>query len=134
MPSSAPWAAHLPVQTGSRMDAQTLKEFERLLLEMREQIEALAETRKKASSTVELDQARTGRLSRVGAMQDQEMAKAGHQRAEQELRQIDAALKRIEEGSYGECQECGNDIAEGRLKANPAVTLCIKCAAAKERG
>lgn len=114
------------------MDQNTLKEFERQLLELREQIEALAETRRQAGGTVELDQARTGRLSRIGALQDQEMAKAGQQRAELELKRIDAALKRIEDGSYGECLECGNAIAEARLKANPAVTLCIKCAEAKE--
>lgn len=114
------------------MDSQTLKEFEHLLLEMRGQIEAFADTRKEASSTVELDQTRTGRLARMAALQGQAMAMAGQQRAEQELRQIDAALKRIEDGSYGKCFECGEDIAEARLKANPAVTMCIKCAEAKE--
>ena len=45
-----------------------------------------------------------------------------------ELRQIDAALARIEAGTYGTCVRCGNDIAEARLLALPATPLCIRCA------
>ncbi len=114
------------------MDAQTLEQYRQLLLDYRQQLEELAETRKDASSTVELDQTRTGRLSRMDALQGQAMAQAGQQRAEAELKAISAALERIDDGSFGECFECGNDIAEGRLRANPTVTLCIKCAEAKE--
>ena len=38
------------------------------------------------------------------------------------------ALERIEDGSYGECIRCGNDIAAGRLDARPEAALCIECA------
>ena len=38
------------------------------------------------------------------------------------------ALERIDDGSYGECVRCGNDIAEGRLEARPEAALCIECA------
>lgn len=114
------------------MCSDRLKEFERQLLELRTEIEALAEMRKEAGSTVELDQTRTGRLSRMDALQGQAMAKAGQARAELELKRITAALARIRDGSYGECLECGEVIAEKRLEANPTVTLCIRCAAAKE--
>ncbi len=38
------------------------------------------------------------------------------------------ALERIEDGSYGECVRCGNDIAAGRLDARPEAALCIECA------
>ena len=86
------------------------------------------------SSTVELDQARTGRISRMDALQQQEMARAGQVRAETELSRIHAALARIEDGSFGECTVCGEEIQEGRLQANPAVTLCIGCAEKKESG
>lgn len=102
------------------------------MLDYRQQLEELAETRKDASSTVELDQARTGRLSRMDALQGQAMARAGQQRAEAELSAISAALERIDDGSFGECLDCGHDIAAGRLQANPTVTLCIRCAEAKE--
>lgn len=41
---------------------------------------------------------------------------------------IDAALARIENGSYGICAKCGTKIPEGRLKALPYATTCISCA------
>jgi DnaK suppressor protein len=43
------------------------------------------------------------------------------------IKKIDEALKRIEEGSYGICEECGCDIEEKRLNARPVATLCIAC-------
>ncbi|MEM7498574.1 MAG: TraR/DksA C4-type zinc finger protein [Pseudomonadota bacterium] len=45
-----------------------------------------------------------------------------------ELRQIEAALKRIEDGSYGACAACGEDISEERLTAVPHATRCRNCA------
>lgn len=44
-----------------------------------------------------------------------------------ELREIDAARARLEEGSYGECMECGQDIGFARLKATPSAVRCIVC-------
>lgn len=116
------------------MDNYDLQQYKQMLLDYRRQLEELAETREQASSTVELDQTRTGRVSRIDALQGQEMAKAGQARAELELKKITAALQRIEDGSFGECFECGEEIAEGRLSANPTVTLCIQCAEKKESG
>lgn len=40
---------------------------------------------------------------------------------------IKEALQRIEEGSFGICEECGEEISEERLKARPVTTLCIEC-------
>lgn len=114
------------------MNKQQLKQFEEVLREYRQQLEYLSDTRKEASSTVELDQTRTGRVSRIDALQGQAMAKAGQARAELELKKIQAALVRIDDGSFGSCLECGEEIAEARLKASPVATLCIKCAGAKE--
>lgn len=45
-----------------------------------------------------------------------------------EVREIRAALARIEAGSYGTCARCGAEIAPARLKAQPTATLCIECA------
>lgn len=44
-----------------------------------------------------------------------------------ELRQLDAARSRIEEGSYGVCVQCGRDIQFERLRANPSALRCIDC-------
>ncbi len=44
------------------------------------------------------------------------------------LAEIDRALARIADGSYGRCAHCGRPIAPGRLEARPTATLCIRCA------
>ncbi len=43
------------------------------------------------------------------------------------LTQIDAALERIEQGTYGTCTNCGREIAPERLEATPWASLCIDC-------
>ena len=43
------------------------------------------------------------------------------------LKLIEEALKRLENGEYGRCQECGEPISEGRLKIRPYAVFCIKC-------
>lgn len=48
--------------------------------------------------------------------------------ATERLGQIDAALARLDLGSYGRCERCSEVIGEGRLEARPAATLCITCA------
>jgi DnaK suppressor protein len=49
------------------------------------------------------------------------------------LVKIQEALNRIDEGSFGICQECGEDISESRLKARPVATLCVECKRKQER-
>jgi DnaK suppressor protein len=50
------------------------------------------------------------------------------------LEQIDAALGRIEKGSYGKCESCGRAIAKARLDAIPYAALCVRCASQQEAG
>lgn len=50
-------------------------------------------------------------------------------RARDHLAQIDAAMIRLAEGSYGICEGCGHPISAARLAARPVTTLCITCAA-----
>jgi DnaK suppressor protein len=49
------------------------------------------------------------------------------------LNKIGEALERIEEGSFGVCELCGEEISEARLKARPVTTLCIDCKMEEER-
>jgi DnaK suppressor protein len=49
------------------------------------------------------------------------------------VEKIDEALSRIADGTFGECEECGEMISIGRLKARPVTTLCIGCKAEQER-
>ena len=81
---------------------------------------------------VELDQTRVGRLSRMDAMQAQAMSVETGRRRRQQIRDIQAALERIDDGDFGDCLECGEGIAPARLTINPGARLCIDCAEALE--
>lgn len=48
------------------------------------------------------------------------------------LKQIDEALRRIESGDFGKCEQCEEEISEARIKAFPFTTLCIDCKAELE--
>jgi DnaK suppressor protein len=50
------------------------------------------------------------------------------------IAKIEEALRRLEEGNYGVCEECGDTIGTERLKARPVTTLCIECKSAQEIG
>jgi len=54
--------------------------------------------------------------------------------AEQVISEIDAALQRIEAGTYGTCVDCGHAIPHERLEANPRASLCIDCKRKSEGG
>jgi len=49
------------------------------------------------------------------------------------IRKIEQALDRIDDGTYGICEECEEDISEQRLKARPFSILCVECKTLKER-
>jgi RNA polymerase-binding protein DksA len=49
------------------------------------------------------------------------------------LDEIDGALKRIEDGSFGQCQKCGARIRKARLEAIPYAALCVQCASIEEK-
>jgi RNA polymerase-binding protein DksA len=50
-----------------------------------------------------------------------------------ELRALEAALKRLNEGTYGVCEECGDDIPLERLRVNPGATRCVRCQSVYEK-
>jgi len=64
---------------------------------------------------------------------DRELDYTLEESAEHLLAEIDAALQRIEEGTYGICTNCGRRIADERLEARPWATLCIDCQRERER-
>jgi DnaK suppressor protein len=78
--------------------------------------------------TVQLDQQSVGRLSRMDALQRQAMAEATQRRRQTRRRRIDAALQRIEDGEFGFCQDCGEEIPLARLNLDPTVLVCVSCA------
>ncbi len=62
---------------------------------------------------------------------DQRLAKVRH--IQQQISDIEHALQKIENGTYGICDNCGKPIAEGRLKAIPQASLCLGCKASHTR-
>ena len=104
------------------------------LMEERDALLDVADSAREATSTVELDQTRVGRVSRMDALQAQAMAKESDRRRLLALQRIEGALKRIEDGEYGMCASCGEDISPQRLEVDPGAILCIECASKAEKG
>ena len=105
-----------------------LKEYQRILQLERDKIRRLTAISADGRKPVELDQTTQGRLSRMDALQVQEMAMEQERRRSTEGRRIEAALLRIESGEFGYCTFCGDDIEPNRLANDPAVPLCLTCA------
>jgi len=110
------------------VNKQEMEQFKKQLLEAKAAQLELGEALKESTKTVELDQTMVGRLSRIDAMQGQQMALETARRGKQQLIGIGAALRRIDDGEYGVCLECDEEINVRRLRADPANPKCINCA------
>ena len=97
----------------------------------------------RASLEEEREQLR-GQLQELGGVTyDENFADSGQVAAEQgenralvnqleeTLADVERALQKLDEGTYGVCESCGKPIAEARLEAMPASKLCIDCAAGR---
>ncbi len=76
----------------------------------------------------DLEQDTVGRLSRVEALQSQGLTKTLAEREKAQLEQIVAALRRLEDGTYGSCNCCGGPIPVERLMVFPETLACSTCA------
>ena len=94
---------------------------------VREQLSAVREERAAADHVRAFDD---GEVSDVDVQQDLELALV--QMKLETLRQVDAALDRLDAGRYGRCAECGEEIAAARLKALPFAVRCLDCEEARE--
>lgn len=110
------------------MKQQQLEMLKNKLLLQRTDLQALEVTLNESSQTVTLDQSKVGRLSRMDALQGQQMALEATRRRKQLLNNIASALNRIESGEFGACVECGEDIDIRRLSFDPSNQHCIECA------
>lgn len=115
----------------SGIDIEAIK---RRLIEQRDTLLDVAESSKEAAETVELDQTRVGRVSRMDAIQAQAMAKESNRRRQVALQRIEGALQRIDDGNYGYCAVCDEPIMANRLEVEPGALLCIDCASKAEQG
>ena len=114
------------------MNKQQLKKFKQLLTEKRDEIV------KKAKQTLEEDMALDANdlpdemdLASSEYLQSFTFRLRGREKVF--LDKIDKALRKIEDGSFGVCEECGEEISVKRLAARPETTLCIRCKEDQER-
>ena len=111
----------------ANMDAERLAYFRKRLASLAEEIKADLDSNKEAAEVVKLDTS-IGRLSRMDAMQNQQMALELRRRQENQLLRIKSALKRMDQGRYGLCGKCKKNIDEDRLEISPDAVMCVKCA------
>ena len=97
------------------------------LLRLKTETESQSKISKAARKVVKLDQQSVGRLSRMDALQGQAMAQAQERNRLALLARIDQAFKLIEQGEYGYCLSCGEEIAQKRLEIDPTATHCVAC-------
>lgn len=123
------------------MSALDVEHFRTLLVEKREAVTAALDNLQRENSRSLEEE--TGEL--VSGSADQHLADTATETVEREIGStleehderllvaIDDALRRIEDGIYGKCVNCGAPIPEERLEAMPWATLCIDCKRREER-
>ena len=103
----------------------TEQEIRKTLRAKKQEVTDLLNANAEDAAPVELDQTQQGRLSRMDAMQQQAMAAETQRRRQRDVHLLDAALKRLDEGEYGYCVNCGEAIGTERLALDPATPFCI---------
>ena len=109
------------------MNTQLQQKFRKMLLELKAMHEQRSNNNQDALKTVELDQNKVGRLSRMDALQGQQMAQAAERMRLEKIQRIDGALLRIEKDDFGYCYVCDAAIQEARLRFDPTITRCVAC-------
>ncbi|MEM5473778.1 TraR/DksA C4-type zinc finger protein [Hoeflea sp. AS60] len=100
----------------------------RRLAEKKRDLESMSALSQAARAPVALDQQSVGRLSRMDAMQQQAMASAQERARKRDLVRIEMAERRLAEGEYGWCADCGDAILDERLEIDPMAEKCVRCA------
>ena len=104
------------------------KHFRLLLVKLRDDLMEAEQSSSDETGTVELDQTRIGRLTRMDAIQSQQMALEAQRRRKILIRKIDAAWQRLENGDFGICTYCDATIETDRLEFDPTTVFCSICA------
>lgn len=114
------------------MDAKDLKRFKAMLEQSRETLLQSARRTLMEESTFDTDDL-PDEIDLASSEYNQSMVFRLRDREKFLLRKIDKALSRIEEGVFGICERCEEDISLKRLEARPVTTLCIRCKEEQEK-
>lgn len=107
---------------------ELVEDLQRLHQELQQHLE----TTKEGARPVELDQQMVGRISRMDAIQHQQIAVASRRLTELRIKQTVAALAAARRDEYGYCRRCEEPIGFRRLKARPESPFCLRCQGAAE--
>ncbi|MDH3602493.1 MAG: TraR/DksA family transcriptional regulator [Candidatus Tectomicrobia bacterium] len=108
-----------------------LEDLRQKLLALQDDLTTLLDVSADSARPVSLDQP-IGRLSRMDAIQDQQMAQANRRGYELRLRQVQAGLSAMDEGDYGYCKKCEDPVGYARLGVRPEAPFCLPCQEAQE--
>ncbi len=118
--------------TSESLTELRITNFKRQLESQQQNLQIQLQQTDDSTKPVTLDQQSVGRVSRIDAIQQQQMASANKDHTIALLKQVDAALKRIKSDSYGLCLVCDEPIALPRLDAHPPAANCITCQSKQE--
>jgi DnaK suppressor protein len=107
------------------MNAKKIAYFKKLLNEQRRAL--ILEAQKTVSGMTDFKETFPDPTDRATLESDRNFMLRIRGRERRLLLKIEEALERIEDGSFGSCEKCGEDISEERLKARPVTTHCIEC-------
>jgi DnaK suppressor protein len=127
----APWCLRAramanPCQRIDVVNKKDVKRFKDLLLEERANIIKKASKTLSEEATLDVSEL-PDEIDQASAEYNQSFIFRLRDREKYYLSKVDKALKKIEEGEFGVCESCGEDISIKRLEARPVTTLCIRC-------
>lgn len=113
------------------MEKKTLNKFKKQLIEKREEI--LDEAGKTLSDMTDQNINIPDPNDRATVESGRSFELRIRDRERKLLSKIEAALERVDEGEFGICEGCGEEIGRKRLEARPVTTLCIECKTVQEK-
>ena len=114
------------------MNKRDLQRFKKLLLEQREQLQG--NQRKALGGDIHLDPDDfPDEIDTASSEINLQFTGRLREREQGLLAKIDTALRKIDDGNFGECVSCGEDIGVKRLRARPVAELCIDCKGEQEK-
>jgi len=115
------------------LDKKTLEKFKRILLKEREQI--IGEVKQIDESSKEIGQDGIQDIGDEAAtIYNKQLLLSLNENERLRLQEVDEALDRIENGTYGICEECGGPISLKRLEVRPVAKYCVPCLTKLEKG
>ncbi len=116
-----------------KLDKKTIAKFKKLLLKQREEI--VGEVKQMVESSKEMGQDGIQDIGDEAAnIYNKQVLLSLNENERTRLQEVDEALDRIENGTYGICEECGGPISLKRLEVRPVAKYCVPCLTKLEKG